>query len=73
MIFERSIGKKCYKIAKIVADDLNDNPKISNRKFIELFSKYVLKEERQNAVLMKDINLLIDFVRDSLVIHRTQK
>ena len=36
MEFERNIGEECYNMAKMVADDLNDNPKITNKKFIKL-------------------------------------
>jgi hypothetical protein len=71
--FERNIGEDCYDMAKIVADRLNDDPKITNKKFIKLFAMYHLIDD---AKLLKDlqhmayVNFLIDFTRDSLIIYR---
>jgi hypothetical protein len=72
--FERNIGVDCYDMAKIVADRLNDDPKITNKKFIKLFAKYILIDD--SKLLLTDmqyiayVNFLIDFIRDSLIIYR---
>ncbi len=71
--FERKIGEECYGMAKMIADDLNDNPKITNKKFIKLFAKHLLIDD---ATLITDmqymayVNFLIDFIRDSLIIYQ---
>jgi hypothetical protein len=71
--FERNIGEECYSMAKMVADYLNDNPKLTNKNFIKLFAVHLLVDD---AKLLKDlqymayVNFLIDFIRDSLIIYQ---
>jgi hypothetical protein len=71
--FERNIGEECYDMAKIVADDLDNNPKITNQKFIKLFALHLMIDESK---LIKDlqyiayVNFLIDFIRDSFIIYQ---
>jgi hypothetical protein len=72
--FERNIGKECYDMAKMVADDLNDNPKITNKKFIKLFAKHAMLDDKKliidEILYLSNIESLIDFIRDSLIIYQ---
>ncbi len=71
--FERNIGEECYSMAKMVADDLNDNPKITNKKFINLFAKHLLIDDSkiiEDLQYIAYVNFLIDFIRDSFIIYQ---
>jgi hypothetical protein len=74
MRFERNIGEECYNMAKMVADDLNDNPKITNKKFIKLFAKHAMLDDKKliidEILYLSNIESLIDFIRDSLIIYQ---
>ena len=76
--FERQIGDNCYDMAKFVADKLNDEPKYTNNKFLKVFSKNLLIDDKKcingEIQYIAFINLLIDFIRDSFIIYYdTQK
>jgi hypothetical protein len=74
MAFESRIGKECYDIAKYVADALNDNSKITNARFFKSFAKHLMLDDSKLARVdgedyILDINLLINFIRDSFIIY----
>ena len=74
MVFERHIGKECYGMAKYVADSLNDDPKVTNKKFIKSFGKHLMLDDKRlienESEYMYYVNFLIDFIRDSFMIEK---
>ena len=74
MEFEKKIGKDCYNIAKMVADTLNDTPKIKNMDLLLDAARGMFLDDRliinQDKQYIDDIEKMIDFIRDSLIIYQ---
>lgn len=74
MAFETKIGENCYDMAKVTADRLNDNPKLTNKQLMKRFVDNLwlddIKLIKNELQYESDINALIDFIRDSFIIYK---
>jgi hypothetical protein len=72
--FEKKIEKDCYVFALYVADALNDKPKMTNEQFLKSFAKHLMLDDKKliedEDEYISNLNSLIDFIRDSLIIYQ---
>lgn len=66
----RECDNAFYSCMKIVADTINDDSDISNKRLINKLNKFLASQYSSKIHDEDKINLCIDFIRDSLIIYQ---